>query len=250
MLPMPPISFVHVRRQYHFRSIEMGRWVSDAERDKAAAQFHGALQDLMMALAVPEEVISLRGQLGLQFGKGGRLGVSAHYSPLERKLALAKNAGAGSLAHEWFHAFDHYMGSKMFQEAGDHSFASKLWLHDKPIIEHALNQRLAQCFAAIILDEDGSSPSTLFSHSKLTDRRLGVLYYAKPEELCARAFEAFIEDACPHSRFLVKGTLYSDEAKAGLYPSGSQRQKINEAFHLYFAALGQAVMRQSAQQQQ
>ena len=62
-----------------------------------------------------------------------------------------------------------------------------------------------------------------------------------PEELCARAFEAFVEDSGPVNRFLVRGTLGSAEAKAGLYPQGQQRRAINDAFERYFAGLGGAL---------
>lgn len=97
-----PINFVMIRRQFDFRGIEMGRWVTTEERDRAAVNFYRALEDLMSVLQGPEVLISLRGTLGLQYGKGGRPGVAAHYVPATRQLSLAKNAGAGSLAHEWF----------------------------------------------------------------------------------------------------------------------------------------------------
>jgi len=101
-LQQASLSFVTIRRQFDFRGIEMGRWVTPEERDRAAVNFNQALHDLMDALQGPEQLISLRGTLGLQFGKGGQRGVAAHYMPATRQLALAKNAGAGSLAHEWF----------------------------------------------------------------------------------------------------------------------------------------------------
>jgi hypothetical protein len=96
-----PVNFVMIRRQFDFRGIEMGRWVTPEERDRAAVNFYRALEDLMSVLQGPELLISLRGTLGLQYGKGGRPGVAAHYVPATRQLSLAKNAGAGSLAHEW-----------------------------------------------------------------------------------------------------------------------------------------------------
>src|SRR5690606_14598762 len=64
--PSPP-SFVEVRRRFGFRSIEIGHWVTRAERNRAAEQFYQGLVDLMQTLRVPEAVISLRGQLGLQY---------------------------------------------------------------------------------------------------------------------------------------------------------------------------------------
>jgi hypothetical protein len=62
--------------------------------------------------------------------------------------------------------------------------------------------------------------------------------------MCARAFEAFIEDARPMSNFLVRGSRQSDEARAGLYPQGQQRSAINLAFRRYFQALGKSLYRE------
>ena len=73
------------------------------------------------------------------------------------------------------------------------------------------------------------------------DKALGQLYYSKPEELCARAFEAFVQDAAITNHFLVKGTKTSPEAERGLYPQGEQRAQINGAFSDYFSALGAAL---------
>lgn len=243
----PAMNFVLIRRQFDFRGIEIGRWVTTEERDRAAVSFHSALEDLMSVLQVPELVISLRGTLGLQYGKGGRPGVAAHYIPATRQLSLAKNAGTGSLAHEWFHAFDHYMGAKVFHQASSSQFASERWLNNSPLklsdnkTPHPLSLLLLAAFKAIILNEQGDEPSNLFQASRLADQKLNTLYYSKPEEMCARAFEAFIEDSKPSNTFLVKGTRHSEEAKLGLYPKDEQRFSINEAFHAYFSALGCAL---------
>ena len=246
MTPDSAVSFVTVRRRFDFRSIEVGRWVTAQERDRAAGRFYQALCDLMTILRGPELLISLRGTLGLQYGIGGRLGVAAHYIPATRQLALAKNAGAGSLAHEWFHAFDHYMGGKAYRSDGQAGFASSAWLDSTVPKPHPLNDRLNACFQAVLLTEDGAAPSAFFQASQAADQHLKVLYYARPEELCARAFEAFIEDSQPRNRFLVSGTVHSDEAKAGLYPQGDHRQRITDAFQCYFAALGAALYREQA----
>ena len=248
MTPESAVSFVTVRRRFDFRSIEVGRWVTPQERGRAAGRFYQALCDLMTILRGPEPLISLRSTLGLQYGIGGRLGVAAHYIPATRQLALAKNAGAGSLAHEWFHAFDHYMGGKAYRNAGPFGFAiaSSAWLNSVSSKPHPLNERLGACFQAIMLTEDGTAPSTLFRASLMADQHLRTVYYTKPEELCARAFEAFIEDSQPRNRFLVNGTVHSHEAKAGLYPQGEHRQRINDAFQCYFAALGAALYREQA----
>lgn len=233
-----PSSFALIRRQFDFRSIEIGRWVTPAERDRAAELFHDALCDLMLILQGPEVLVSLRGSLALQYGSGGRPGVSAHYDPSQRSFALAKNAGPGSIAHEWFHAFDHYIAQKCFQSVPRSMFASTAWIADARPIPHPLNQHLMECFKAILLTPDGRQPSQLFQRSVQMDQKIGQAYYSKPEELCARAFEAFVQDAPIKNHFLVKGTKTTPEAELGLYPQGGARQHINVAFQSYFSQLG------------
>lgn len=245
------LSFVDIRRRFDFRSIEIGRWVTRPERDRAAGQFHQGLCDLMQTLRVPETVISLRGQLGLQYGIGGQPGVAAHYIPATRQLALAKNAGAGSLAHEWFHAFDHYVGDKAYAEPSSlnrHHFASTAWLNDLTPRTHRLNEMLHLSFCTILQNPDGSN-SALVEHARRADKQHGIHYYAQPEELCARAFEAFVEDCGPNNSFLVRGTRFSADANAGLYPLGKHRQRINDAFSHYFHALGSALQREQQRHQ-
>ncbi|WP_372973042.1 LPD1 domain-containing protein [Marinobacter sp.] len=127
-----PVTFLDVRRRFQFRTVEIGRWVTEPEKQGSAALFYDALCDLMTILGGTETLISLRGTLALQYGIGGQPAVSAHYTPATRSFALAKNAG--------------------------------------------------------------------------------VLYFSKPEELCARAFEAFVHDADCKNEFLVKGTRETDEA--------------------------------------
>ena len=236
-----PVTFLDVRRRFQFRSIEIGRWVTEPEKQRSASLFYDALCDLMTILGGTESLVSLRGTLALQYGIGGRPGVSAHYTPATRSFSLAKNAGPGSIAHEWFHAFDHYIGEKLFGVAHRGQFASKLWLIRNDAIRHPLNDCLQACFKAILLDETGDSPSELFRRSVQADKVAGVQYFSLPEELCARAFEAFVQDATCKNAFLVSGTRETEEARMGLYPVGEHREKINEAFRRYYTSLGRAL---------
>lgn len=239
------VDFVHIRRRFDFRSIQLGRWVTLAEREQAAGLFYDALCDLMLILQGPELLISLRGSLALMYGTGGRPGVAAHYDPAQRAFALAKNAGPGSIAHEWFHALDHYLAQKVFMDAPPGLFASSAWLEDATPRAHPLNDLLVRCLQTILLSPDGRESSELFRRSAEMDRRLGVTYYSRPEELCARAFEAFIQDGRIKNRFLVSGTLESPEAKAGLYPQGEQRALVNMTFGEYFRSLGRTLVKLS-----
>ncbi|MCO1335082.1 hypothetical protein MO867_12135 [Microbulbifer sp. OS29] len=236
-----PVSFADVRRRFGFRSIAVGRWVTKEEQDLAAGFFYDALDDLMAILKGPEALLSLRGTLSFQYGIGGRPGMAAFYNPSARSFSLAKNAGPGSIAHEWFHALDHYLAQKAFSDTSSAMYASEAWLRDATPVPHPLNDLLFACFKAVMLDESGNKPSGLVIASVSTDKASGSVYYSEPVELCARAFEAFIQDASISNNFLVAGSKASQEAKLGLYPQGQQRLKISQAFTEYFSCLGRSL---------
>lgn len=241
--PQQPATFLDVRKRFGFRSIQIGAWVKEHEKQRAAPLFYDALCDLMQILAGNEALISLRGTLALQYGCGGQPGVSAHYEMATRSFALAKNAGPGSIAHEWFHAFDHYIAARLFEDVGRHHFASNVWLDDAAEIDHPINELLSECFKVILLNETTSGPSEYFLRAIEIDKAMGQEYYSLPEELCARAFEGFVQDAPIKNHFLVKGTLESPEAKLGLYPQGQHRTNIHTAFESYFSRLGASLQR-------
>lgn len=235
------VSFYDIKKMFGFRTITVGSWVNKQEQQTAANLFFDALCDLMDILAVPESVISLNGSLSLAFGSGGRKHSSAHYESSNRILALAKNAGGGSLAHEWMHAFDHYICAKLFVKSTSQEFASAVWLSDRAIRPHALNTKLALCYSSIFLSADGREPNEYVNRSVLADTHLNCYYYAQPQELVARAFEASIQDQKIKNAFLVQGTKQSPEAKLGIYPQGELRQTISLKLLDYFCHLGQAI---------
>lgn len=236
------ISFADIVKIFGFKRIEIGAWVSKEEQQLAANLFFDALCDLMDILQVPSRVISLNSSLSLSFGKGGHKHASAHYNSAKKQLALAKNAGGGALAHEWFHAFDHYICQKFVHSPKINEFASALWLERKDIIQHPLNRYLQDCFQHIFLDAKNKDQlSLLFTSSVTADKTLGTCYYSMPQEVCARAFEAYVQDNQLKNEFLVQGTKQSEEARAGVYPKGEQRALISGYFARYFATLGLAL---------
>ena len=72
-----------------------------------------ALKDLAAALQISDQDIAFGGTLAIAFGARGSGNAAAHYEPLRKVINLTKMHGAGSLAHEWWHGFDDYLGTKM-----------------------------------------------------------------------------------------------------------------------------------------
>lgn len=235
------VSFQDIVKIFNFRTVTIGKWVSKDEQQIAANLFFDAFCDLMDILQIPERVISLNGTLSLAFGSGGRKHSSAHYESDSKRLALAKNAGGGALAHEWFHAFDHYICSKLFIYSTGTEFASASWLDDHQMREHSLNSKLSECFESMFLADNKTDLSEYVLLSTQADKALKIFYYAQPQELAARAFEAMIQDQNIKNAFLVQGTKQSPEAQLGIYPKNQTRYKISQNFVDYFYHLGQSI---------
>lgn len=237
------MTFLDVKQTFGFSHVRVGRWVTREESLIAANLVFDSLADLAFILHLPPLTLGLRQSLSLAFGHGGQKGVQAHYAPAARELALAKNAGAGALAHEFWHAFDHYIAPKAFQQVtGRFNCASDMWLADLPSIDHPLNRRLLEIFRVTLLSEDNFEPSDYVRRAIALDKRYGTQYFAKPTEMMARAFEAAIESYQGiKNPYLVSGTRHSTLANEGAYPDEQHGQRIFKALIAYFEPLGTAL---------
>lgn len=96
-------------QEFGFKGVNYGNWVTDAERQSFTNRAYDALADLSEIMGIPRKAVALNGLLGIAFGaqgKGG--GAAAHFIAGVNEINLTKTKGAGSLAHEWAHALDHY----------------------------------------------------------------------------------------------------------------------------------------------
>ena len=111
---------------FGFRGVEFGNWVNQGknsrERQWMLNNAFDAFNDLADTLNLPPKAMALDGTLGLAFGSRGHGKASAHYEPVAHVINLTKTKGYSSLAHEWFHALDHYIASTNSQDL--HAFQS------------------------------------------------------------------------------------------------------------------------------
>jgi len=249
------VSFADVRDQFCLAGVQVGRWVSREEQQRAANLVFDALADLAWILNAPPAMLGLRQSLSLAFGSRGSLHAQAHYEPQTRILALAKNAGGGALAHEFWHAFDHHIAAKLYPGVASPQlssvptsrFASHLWLEQHPndnqqYHDHPLNRRLNEIFKSVLLSADGTGSSDYVRRAIALDKALGRAYFSLPTELLARACESFIQDHREITNsYLVSGTRQSRLARQGGYPQGPERPAFSRAFDGYFLPLGQAL---------
>lgn len=97
---------------FGFRGVQFGNWTNQADRQMAVNQAYDAFMDMARLIGVSPKAMSLNGELGIAFGARGVGGFAAHYEPDEVVINLTKTQGAGSLAHEWWHALDNYFARR------------------------------------------------------------------------------------------------------------------------------------------
>jgi hypothetical protein len=94
------------------RGLQFGNSVTDDERAHHLRKTAEALVDLADVTGLPDRAISLDGQLGLAFGARGKGRAAAHYEPGTKVINITRKNGVGTLAHEWGHALDDYIGQQ------------------------------------------------------------------------------------------------------------------------------------------
>lgn len=228
---------------FKFRGVQFGNYVESSRRQRDLDNAYDALSDLAAALGIPTQAISLNGKLGLAFGargKGGKNAAAAHFEPAKVVINLTKESGAGSLAHEWFHAMDNYFakldgGTGNFVTNGD---VNPLVPNIRPEVLEAFNNVIKAI-----------NDSGMLKRAKQLDARKSKDYWSGREEMAARAFESYIigklheQNAANDYLANIVGEDYwkADEALAGHentdtypYPTVSEMESIGKAFdHLF-----------------
>lgn len=190
---------------FGFRGVQFGNWVEGSKRRDDLNQAYDGLMDLAELLGVPTQALSLNGELGLAFGargKGGS-GASAHYEPGTVVINLTKKAGAGSLAHEWWHALDNYFGR--MEKSGD-GFATnfkrdrKLYaVEDGRTVrrettpdDFAMRTEVYEAFRGVT--DAIQKETALAERSAKLDTTRGKDYWSTVIEMTARSFERYVID--------------------------------------------------------
>lgn len=95
-------------QHFGFRAVEFGNWLPQDERQTVLNFAFDSFCDLSDALSLPPRAASFNGDLAIAFGSrgsGGKRAALAHYEPMRQVINLTRMAGAGALAHEWWHGY-------------------------------------------------------------------------------------------------------------------------------------------------
>nr|MDD2997522.1 LPD5 domain-containing protein [Candidatus Riflebacteria bacterium] len=168
---------------FGFRGVQFGNWVEDKRRQKDLNDAYDGLMDLAGILNIPSKAISLNSELGLAFGARGIPNASAHYESDFVVINLTKESGAGSLAHEWWHALDNYFSRMSGSGIG---YMTKKTSGNTPSgIRVEMFEAFKEIMAAI-------GKTDQINRSKKLDRFKSKDYWGTPVEYSARAFESYL----------------------------------------------------------
>ena len=200
------------------RGGEFGNWESNAERQKNLNFAYDAFCNLGTAMSIEVGKTSLGNLLAIAFGSRGRGGAVAHYEPLLNVINLTRKRGAGALAHEWFHALDHYIRT--------------LSIHAYPEVKYAYEDVRREIENSKNYVESSRELDASYSHR-------GHDYWSSMDEMFARAGASWIFDLLEKRNitddFLVSPEFYTDgKLPDGLdivsYPLGEERKNISDKF--------------------
>ncbi len=246
-------------KAFGFRGVQFGNWVEGHKRQDDLNFAYDGLMDLASVIGVPPKALSLNGELGLAFGargKGGDNAAMAHYESGSVVINLTKKMGAGSLAHEWWHALDNYF-SKMdssklgnvnksfITEGGRQLGVRKDGIHQRAVPEDfGVRQEVYEAFTA--LTKAIKTETKLADRSAELDKLRGKDYWGTVIEMTARSFERYVIDKLALKGFesdylanIVKesSTEASKEISDYPYPLAAEMDAVNKAYDSIFDIL-------------
>jgi hypothetical protein len=233
---------------FGFRGVQFGNYVEKERRQLDLNNAYDALMDLSEVLDCAPSDLSLNGTLGLAFGargRGGKGAAAAHYEPGQIVINMTKRTGAGSLAHEWFHALDNHIGRR----AGNPNyFATELKSEQVGQLTYEDRQEIG-AFTTLMTELGKTS---IEKRSARLDRFRSSAYYTQSLEIAARSFEAWVIAETGRQGItndylanVVDEALYNIEAQIlGVneerypYPLKSEMDAVNHAFTQLFSPEG------------
>lgn len=163
--------------KFGFRGVQFGNWANQADRQAALDNAYDSFMDMSKIIGVSPKAMSLNGELGVAFGSRGSGAASAHYEPGEVVINLTKTRGAGSLAHEWWHALDNYFSRAANVKLGYVTSDKRL----------PMREEMRKAFNDLVDDVEKSD-----YHTRSMDK--GSSYWGTREEETARLFAEWIAD--------------------------------------------------------
>jgi DNA repair protein RadC len=258
---------------FGFRGVQFGNWVKQGsgknDRQGFVNQAYDAFMDLSEIIGVPPMALSLNGDLGIAFGARGKSKAMAHFEPNTNVINLTKMSGAGTLAHEWFHALDNYFHKQRGEFSNDlepfltyapeshytdgtHRIRADVYESESfkksnknlnwEKAKTGLRNEIADAFTNLVKVLQASNMQQ--RARKIDQGKSGKDYWGTAIEVAARSFENYavkkMNDAGYNNGFLAQFTLIEDYKLADTtypYHLPSEMESIEKAFDDVFSVI-------------
>lgn len=170
-----------------FRGVQFGKYVESSRRQNDLDDAFDACHDLSAVLRVAPAAITLCSSIGLAFGArghGGKDRFVAHFELVGKNINITKVKGAGSFAHEWWHALDNHIAGLAGEPHG--------------LVTAGLKRRIfPQDNGFLLVEEMRTLVKAIYAtqlpqRSRALDRKRSKPYFRLSEEITARAFEGWV----------------------------------------------------------
>lgn len=233
---------------FGFRGVEFGNWVNNAERQAHVNEAYDALMDLASVLGISPKALSLNGELGFAFGARGSGKANAHYEAGKVVINLTKTRGAGSLAHEWWHALDNYFSRARNQKTGYITERPRDLINRDGSRVEGVRKEMIDAFKSVM---DAIGGSKLKDRSMVLDKTRSEAYWSTPIEMSARSFENYIIEKLAErnqqndylanlkstEEWIKDAGSKVDATKNYPYPLKEESHSINEKFQQFFETI-------------
>ena len=260
-------------KELGIKGVEFGASLSDEEAQSLLDECYLAFCDLARVLGIDKKEVSLGGTLSLAFASRGNGGSGpATYDPKHHVINFTKEGGAGSLAHEWAHALDYYIGKScrlgatldmyVLRNYPNRAIEEPSRVH-KEITGHVIlkdkKRRINYRFASLNRTEQlpadfhrvqwKEEHTKFFNDSWELHERYARTVHGRHCDNCeqmARAFECYVADKLEQegnqSQYLTahsEDVIFVKENGDRVYggPAGREREEINQKFDRMFEEL-------------
>lgn len=218
--------------RYGLRGGEFGNYEAAKDRLGSLNMCFDAFEDLSRACGISYKDVSLGNKLAIAFGARGRGNAAAHYEPLLNVINITRYRGAGSLAHEWGHALDYYLGT-LYGVPG----AASDNKDDARVPDETSN--LVEAFKY-----QNGVRTDFYTNSRYFDKNFASEkdgYWSSNKEMFARAFACYVRDKLTEmnikSDYLVGHSECATDNGKFAIPMEKEREFINQKFDELFEVL-------------
>lgn len=214
------------KEMFNLCNVDFGDSMPKYERQVHLNMAFDALSAMAEVLGITTESIGIANSVSLAFGARGKRGANAHYEPRTGYINLSRLHGAGALAHEWGHAVE--------------STCHYNTMHDGVVTAY-------ETVCRDMRETNNGVHTEYLSASKKSDGD-ETPYYARNDEMFARAFACYVHDKLTSAGIVVDYLV--GQAEHGPVPQGEERERLNRDFDKLFEELRKSgLLRDSVERQ-